>query len=129
MSAASVRNMFATMVALAMAITVSLTAPEARAQENLDRDKSGQKLFAATCAQCHRSPRGLSKGRISFLLTYYLRQHYTSSAASAQTLSAYLQAVDTPPAKSKTAARKARPAEVATTGSAAPRPPATVPVR
>ncbi len=108
---------------------VIMAASDARAQENLDRDKSGQKLFAATCVQCHKSARGLAKGRISFMLSYYLRQHYTSSAASAQTLTAYLQAVDTPPAKPKAAARKSRSAEIATTGSAAPRPPASVPKR
>ncbi len=119
----------AVVCAVALLAVVIMAAPDARAQENLDRDKSGQKLFASTCVQCHKSPRGLAKGRISFMLSYYLRQHYTSSAASAQTLTAYLQSVDTPPAKSKAAARKARPADVATTGSTAPRPPASVPGR
>ena len=76
-------------------------AANTRAQENLDRDKSGPKLFAATCAQCHKSARGLAKGRFSFTLSYYLRQHYTSSAQSADILTAYLQSVDTPPAKAK----------------------------
>ncbi len=76
-------------------------AADARAQENLDRDKSGPKLFAATCVQCHKSARGLAKGRVSFMLSYYLRQHYTSSAQSASVLTAYLQSVDTPPAKAK----------------------------
>jgi mono/diheme cytochrome c family protein len=81
-------------------------AADARAQENLDRDKSGPKLFAASCVQCHKSARGLAKGRISFMLSYYLRQHYTSSAQSAQVLTAYLQSVDTPPAKAKRTAGK-----------------------
>ena len=52
-------------------------AADARAQENLDRDQSGPKLFAASCVQCHKSARGLAKGRMSFTLSYYLRQHYT----------------------------------------------------
>ena len=81
-------------------------AADARAQENLDRDKSGPKLFAATCVQCHKSARGLAKGRVSFMLSYYLRQHYTSSAQSASVLTAYLQSVDTPPAKAKRTASK-----------------------
>ena len=40
------------------------------------------------------------------MLSYYLRQHYTSSAQSAQVLTAYLQSVDTPPAKAKRTASK-----------------------
>ncbi len=83
-------------------------AADARAQENLDRDKSGAKLFAASCVQCHKSARGLARGRISFTLSYYLRQHYTSSSASADTLTAYLQSVDTPPAKAKAGAKKSQ---------------------
>ena len=76
-----------------------------RAQENLDRDKSGPKLFAASCAQCHKSARGLAKGRFSFTLSYYLRSHYTSSAETASILTAYLQSVDTPPGKGKATAK------------------------
>ena len=62
------------------AVMLVMTA-DARAQENLDRDKSGPKLFAASCVQCHKSARGLAKGRMSFTLSYYLRQHYTASCA------------------------------------------------
>jgi hypothetical protein len=94
-------------------------AADARAQENLDHGQSGSKLFAASCVQCHKSARGLAKGRMSFTLSYYLRQHYTSSSASAQTLTAYLQSVDTPPAKAKRAAGKAE------TGKAQPKDAAT----
>ena len=86
---------------IAVSAVMLVMAADARAQENLDRDKSGPKLFAATCVQCHKSARGLAKGRVSFMLSYYLRQHYTSSAQSAQVLTAYLQSVDTPPAKAK----------------------------
>jgi mono/diheme cytochrome c family protein len=83
-------------------------AADTRAQENLDHGQSGPKLFAASCVQCHKSARGLAKGRISFTLSYYLRQHYTSSSASADTLTAYLQSVDTPPAKAKAGAKKSQ---------------------
>ena len=89
-------------------------APDARAQENLDRNLTGPKLFATSCATCHKSARGLAKGRMSFTLSYYLQQHYTSSAASAQTLTAYLQSVDTPPAKAKAAARKSGSSNIVT---------------
>jgi len=90
----------------AVSAVMLVMAADARAQENLDRDKSGPKLFAATCVQCHKSARGLAKGRVSFMLSYYLRQHYTSSAQSASVLTAYLQSVDTPPAKAKRGAGK-----------------------
>jgi mono/diheme cytochrome c family protein len=124
--------------ALALLI-VFVTVTSATSQENLDRDKSGAKLFAATCQECHKSARGLAKGRISFTLSYYLRQHYTSSAASASVLTAYLQSLDTPPAKGKAKAKtntaKSQPKDKTTTGTVkssndgAPRPPAAVPKR
>jgi hypothetical protein len=44
-----------------MIIIGALTVRPARAQD-LDQDKSGAKLFATTCTDCHRSPRGLAKG-------------------------------------------------------------------
>src|SRR5258708_23656162 len=98
---------------LLIIIAAALTGAPVRAQENLDQGMSGAKLFAATCADCHKSARGLAKGRLSFTLSYFLRQHYTSSSASAQTLTAYLQSVDTPPAKTQP-----RPAQKNATGSA-----------
>jgi hypothetical protein len=105
----------------------ALTGGPARAQD-LDQDKSGAKLFAATCADCHRSPRGLAKDRFSWTLSYFLRQHYTSSPASAQSLTAYLQSADAPRAKPQPAARKAQqPAP--SVSEPALRPPAAVPGR
>ena len=91
-----------------------------RAQENLDRNQSGPKLFAASCVQCHKSARGLAKGRISFTLSYYLRSHYTSSSDTASVLTAYLQSVDTPPAKAKRATGKTQTSK-ADTGKALPK--------
>jgi len=121
--------------------SVALTPMTARAENiDQDKDKSGPKLFAATCAECHRSARGLAKGRLSIMLQYYLKQHYTSSSATAQTLTAYLQSVDTPP-RSKPAgkpqpgksqplaARSAATTTATTTGLSVPRPPAPVPGR
>jgi mono/diheme cytochrome c family protein len=91
----------------ALGVAVVGIAANTRAQENLDQGQSGPKLFAASCVQCHKSARGLAKGRISFTLSYYLRSHYTSSAQTASVLTAYLQSVDTPPAKAKSGAKKA----------------------
>ena len=103
---------------------VALTGGAARAQD-LDRGKSGVKLFAANCATCHRSPRGLAKDRFSLTLTYFLQRHYTSGRSSAQELTAYLQSVDQPRAKSAAGTRKSRPE--ARTSLRSLRPPASVP--
>ncbi|BAM90057.1 conserved exported hypothetical protein [Bradyrhizobium oligotrophicum S58] len=76
--------------------------------ENLDAGKSGARLFADSCASCHRSARGLAKGRFRLTLYLFLQQHYTSSSDAASALSTYLQSVDTPagaPAR-KTSARR-----------------------
>ena len=107
-------------------IVIALMGGTAWAQD-LDAGKSGAKLFAEHCASCHRSPRGLAKDRFSWTLSYFLRQHYTSSSASAQALTAYLQSVDAPRGKRLPASKSLPPA---TSGSAPSlRPPAPVPTR
>ena len=108
-------------------IIVAMTSAFAQTK-NLDQDKSGAMLFEATCKECHRSPRGLAKGRFSLTLWLYLQQHYSSSSASAQTLSAYLQSVDALRAKSPSAIPKS---QLSVSGKAEPalRPPASVPAR
>jgi hypothetical protein len=108
-------------------IVGALVSGSARAQD-LDQGMSGARLFATTCTDCHRSPRGLANERFSWTLSYFLRQHYASSPASAQALTAYLQSVDAPRAKPRPDARKSRPLA---RGISEPvlRPPAPVPVR
>ena len=118
-------------LALLTAIVISaimISAPASAQQQNLDHDKTAPKLFATTCAECHRSARGLAKGRFSLTLWYYLQQHYTSSSATARTLTAYLQSVDTPP-RSKTGKSPPQPTKSAATSGSAGRPPAPVPGR
>jgi hypothetical protein len=109
-------------------IILALTGGTARAQD-LDQHKSGAKLFRANCANCHRSPRGLAKDRFSWTLSYFLQRHYTSSSASAQALTAYLQSVDAPRAKPQRPARKLRPVSTGASPSPSPRPPSPVPAR
>jgi hypothetical protein len=58
--------------------------------ENLDAGKPAPALFAATCAACHSSPRGLAKDRGASGLSSFLQEHYTASPQSAATLAAYL---------------------------------------
>ncbi|MGY0574219.1 hypothetical protein ACTGJ9_026715 [Bradyrhizobium sp. RDM12] len=86
-----------------------LVAPLASAQ-NLDAGKSPEKLFADGCAACHRSPRGLAKGRYTLTLSWFLKDHYSASSDSAKALAAYLVSVDTPPpiAPAKSGAKSTR---------------------
>jgi hypothetical protein len=62
--------------------------------QDLDQGKSGAKLFATNCTDCHHSPKGLARDRFSWTLSSFLQQHYTTSPASAQALTAYLQSID-----------------------------------
>lgn len=78
------------------AAAIALTAPFAFAQ-NLDAGKSAEKLFADGCTACHRSPRGLAKGRYTLTLSWFLQDHYSAGPDSAKALAAYLVSVDTPP--------------------------------
>lgn len=86
-----------------------LTAPLASAQ-NLDAGKTPDKLFADDCTACHRSPRGLAKGRMSLTLSWFLKDHYSTSSDTAKALAAYLVSVDTPPpgAPAKSGAKSSR---------------------
>jgi len=112
---------------IAIMISATMIWPQASAQaQNLDQDKSAAKLFAASCADCHRSARGLAKGRFSITLWYYLQQHYTSSSATARALTAYLQSVDTPP-RSKSG--KSQPQATRSAATSTSRPPAPIPGR
>jgi mono/diheme cytochrome c family protein len=114
---------------VAIVISATMTSRPASAQaQNLDQDKTAAKLFATTCVDCHRSARGLAKGRFSVTLWYYLQQHYTSSSATARTLTAYLQSLDTPP-RSKTGKSPPQPTKSAATSTSALRPPTPVPGR
>jgi mono/diheme cytochrome c family protein len=124
----AIRHALALLIAglVAVALSAILISPRANAQaQNLDQDKTAAKLFATTCAECHRSARGLAKGRFSITLWYYLQRHYTSSSATARTLTAYLQSLDTPP-RSKTGKSQPQPTKSAATSASALRPPAPV---
>lgn len=103
---------------MTLAAAAALTATVASAQ-NLDAGKPPAKLFADGCATCHRSPRGLAKGRFSVTLAWFLKDHYATSSDSAKALAAYLESVDGPPprAAGKPGAKASR---------ATPRPPKPV---
>ena len=93
----------------ALAILISLTG--AYAQNNLDAGKPPGRLFAETCAACHKSPRGLLKSVSSSGLPGFLRQHYTTGPEMASALAGYLMAsgaaehVPDPPARAQKQAK------------------------
>jgi hypothetical protein len=106
---------------LVVAVIAALGGSAAVAQ-NLDQGKPAPKLFAESCASCHRSPRGLAKGRFHLTLYLFLQKHYSSGSSSAWALTSYLESIDS----GKRAAAK-RPA--ASTARSSLRPPAPVPAR
>lgn len=79
-------------------LVLLIGAAPACAQDNLDRGKSAQQLFASDCSICHKSPQGLAKGGGLFGLQGFLREHYTASRESANLLARYLEAAGEPPA-------------------------------
>jgi hypothetical protein len=92
--------------------------------ENLDAGKSGARLFADSCATCHRS----AKGRFRLTLYFFLQQHYASNSSSAWELSSYLESVDDRARPKSRAASKRSPPAAPRSGSLF-RPPAPVPQR
>jgi len=87
--------------------------------------KTPAQLFSGDCSACHKTPRGLAKGRDARTLASFLREHYTSKTASAGALAAYLAGNPSPPGEaadsqgaSRDAAKRGKgkkpdPAEVA----------------
>ena len=103
---------------LALAAMVALSG-SATAQ-NLDQGKPAPKLFAESCASCHRSARGLAKGRFHLTLYLFLQKHYSSGSSSAWALTSYLESIDS---------GKRVAAKPAATSRSSFRPPAPVPAR
>lgn len=121
---------------LALVAFAVLAVTPAGAQENLDAGKSAPKLFAESCAACHRSAKGLAKGRFSFTLYLYLQKHYASNSSSAWALTSYLESVDAPkraPTRAAAATTAAAPASAPRSSTWTPhsplRPPASIPNR
>jgi len=110
---------------LALGVISVLIGGAAHAQ-NLDEGKPADKLFADGCATCHRSARGLAKGRFSLTLFLFLQKHYASNSSSAKALTSYLESVDSAQrGQSRTAA--AKPSPPTRTSRSPIRPPASVP--
>lgn len=107
-------------------VAVTVLAGAAAHAEDLDQGKTGPKLFAESCVTCHRSARGLAKGRFSLTLYLFLQQHYVSTSSAAKELTSYLESVDTAPDRRTPAAKKRSPAATGASAGSVPRPPAPV---
>src|ERR1700738_4657051 len=95
--------------------------------QNIDQGKPAAKLFADSCATCHRSARGLAKGRFRLTLYLFLQQHYARNSSSAWALTSYLESVDSSQrGRSQAAAAKPSRPAVSTSRSSILRPPASV---
>jgi hypothetical protein len=79
-----------TMILLGIVTVCRMWCSASAVAEDFDAGKSAPQLFASNCSSCHRSPYGLAKRISSWSLDSFLREHYTASRASADTLSAYL---------------------------------------
>jgi hypothetical protein len=84
-----------------------LASPLAARAQDLDAGKTPAQLFSSHCSACHRAPQGLAKQ--TFGLASFLRQHYTSSAATASALAAYVAAAGPAPRAARDAQRGGRP--------------------
>jgi mono/diheme cytochrome c family protein len=106
---------------------LALLRSDAARAENLDEGKSGRRLFADSCAACHHSARGLTKGRFRLTLYLFLQQHYASNSGSAWELASYLESVDDGArSRSRVGTAGRAPSTLAKAGSPL-RPPASVP--
>jgi mono/diheme cytochrome c family protein len=119
------RQLFS-LVLLTLGATAVLNGEAAYAQ-NIDQGKPAPRLFSDSCAACHRSPRGLAKGRFRLPLFLFLQQHYAANSSSAWELTSYLESVDTPPQRGRPRATGAKSSSRASRSSF--RPPAPVPNR
>ena len=79
-----------TMILLGIVALIRVWCSVSADAEDFDAGKSAPQLFASNCSSCHRTPYGLAKRMNSWSLDSFLREHYTASRASADTLSAYL---------------------------------------
>ena len=109
---------------IALGAMAMLAGTAARAQ-NLDQGKSPAALFANGCTTCHKSPRGLARGRIRLQLFMFLKDHYSTSSDEAWALSSYLAAAgEAPHARPRTGSSKPHGARHG--GDLVVRPPAPV---
>jgi hypothetical protein len=65
-------------------------APASAPAQDFTAGKTPAQLFSTDCAECHRTPNGLAKGRDVKTLAGFLREHYTTKPDTAGSLAAYV---------------------------------------
>jgi len=99
--------------ALTIGFLAVLAPAMAHAQTNIDQGKSASQLFANGCAECHKAPHALAKGKSAATVAEFLREHYTTGRDQAAALAVYVvssrDTVASPaPGRRPTAATSAR---------------------
>lgn len=98
--------------ALTIGFVAALAPAMAQAQTNIDQGKSASQLFANSCAECHKAPHSLAKGKSAAAVAQFLSEHYTTGRDQAAALAIYVMSGrDT--VASPAPARKLRPGEAA----------------
>jgi hypothetical protein len=103
------------LVAVLIVAGAGVGAGSALAQEDLNRGKSAQQLFASDCADCHKNPRSIKQRDNANTLASFLRVHYTASRESAASIAGYLVSLGGPVEAAKPVVRPARPKPAAST--------------
>jgi len=76
--------------ALTIGLLAALVPAMARAQTNIDQGKSASQLFGNSCAECHKAPHALAKGKSAATVAEFLSQHYTTGRDQAAALAVYV---------------------------------------
>jgi len=74
-------------------LSTILGAAPAFAQDNLDRGKTMQQVYATDCGICHGDARKVAASVQQRRLATFLEQHYTTSKTVAAAIAGYLAAV------------------------------------
>jgi hypothetical protein len=98
--------------ALTIGFVAVLVPAMAQAQTNIDQGKSASQLFGNSCAECHKAPHSLAKGKSAAAVAQFLSEHYTTGRDQAAALAIYVTSGrDT--VASPVPGRKPRPGEIA----------------
>ena len=98
--------------ALGIGFVAALAPATAQAQTNIDQGKSASQLFGYSCAECHKAPHALAKGKSTAAVAQFLNEHYTTGRDQAAALAIYVTSGrDT--VASPVPGRKPRPGEAA----------------
>jgi hypothetical protein len=76
--------------ALGIGFVAALAPATAQAQTNIDQGKSASQLFGNSCAECHKAPHALAKGKSTAAVAQFLNEHYTTGRDQAAALAIYV---------------------------------------